>query len=506
MGRIGDLLRKSITGIAGGTVDIFGDASVIIKKATGILKRADDLSVGGLVEEVLQRVRRSPDLISPDTLLDTKLTRSILSAVIERVGSLPAIQAGVFSNDINAATLILIRDRAAELATFLVDLIEAAKCYALANALEGEVEDNDPHGRYNEYNEFDFTKPMNRHAAICQIQRLARSVIFILQKVAEPVKLQDINMTPETKLRSDYGTLSGGTITTKPAGGRSSGQDEMRKDEKWFFVNGIAGEQYWLRLACNKLKATFSRDITGIFNRGDGILWDIIECAGERSTYRPNEGPNVENIVKRQRILIQRTSSSLEAQKALKKELGEVLGMDDLPAHIVVIAHSQGCLLLRHVLEDLVRDATNDPKLGDTMSTRLCVFTFGNPSLHWKTDLIHPNQGPNEGQESKDPTFLSSHVYRTEHFANKGDIIAKLGVLSGNRPLESGYKKDEVFINNDKDWIGHLFGTQYSLDAGHYKDSNDQKSLLLTCKGGMSVEEANREFLSPVRQSFLRKD
>jgi len=540
-------VRWGTTTLAGGTIEILGDASIIIGKATDILRRANDASVGRLVGEILQRFGGSSNLINPDLLLDAvavlmnkilqaaqenagsvkvslekivdhfsdliilispdlllntakKLTKFILSAVIEKVGSLPALKDGIFSNEINAATLVLIRDQAAEFAKFLLDLLEAAKCYARADSKTGRADANEPHGRFNE---LDFEDPMNRHATISQIQRLAFSVISILRRATESLRLEDIDMTPETSLMSDYGIPSGSTITTKPANGYTQEEAPKVQDEKWLFVNGIAGEQYWLRLACNKLKAAFSRDVTGVFNRGDGILWDIIECAGERSTYT-SDSTEAKSIVSKQRTLIQRTTSSRNAQKALEKELEGALEMADQLPHtkIIVIAHSQGCLLLRHVLEDLVADAVDNPKRRDTMQHKLCVFTFGNPSLHWKAHLTHPVQGPSEGQT----TLLNSHVLRTEHFANKKDFVAKLGLLSDENFSERGYAEDEVFINGEREWIGHLFGTQYSLNPDHYRDPENQpngsRSYLLTCKNGVSMDDARSEFLRAPRPKF----
>jgi hypothetical protein len=43
---------------------------------------------------------------------------------------------------------------------------------------------------------------------------------------------------------------------------------------------------------------------------------------------------------------------------------------------VVMIAHSQGCLLLRLALESLAWERSRDTK------RHLYVFTFGNPSIH----------------------------------------------------------------------------------------------------------------------------
>ncbi|KAJ9657255.1 hypothetical protein H2201_008236 [Coniosporium apollinis] len=265
------------------------------------------------------------------------------------------------------------------------------------------------------------------------------------------------------------------------------------KTEKWFFVNGVATELYWLRLACKKLAKWSSREITGVYNRGDGILWDLIECAGERDATGIGHAAS-------QRELIERTESSMRAQKLLKKQLETALLAPTKDgkgfAHIVMIAHSQGCLVLRLALEELV--AEDCPGIRKSMLQRLCVFTFGNPSVDWKLDEPDSISPFNQDQGEKGVRHLSSHVLHTEHFANKLDFVAKLGVISEHKQESSGYEQNCVFVNKESDWIGHLFGTQYSLDKQHYKDEKavdsdpmtGDKSWLLNCGGGGLIADA----------------
>jgi hypothetical protein len=194
------------------------------------------------------------------------------------------------------------------------------------------------------------------------------------------------------------------------------------------------------------------------------------------------------------------------AQHALKRELEKAL-RDKKTAHTVMVAHSQGCLLLRLVLEELVNaDPAGKGTIRKAMLNRLCVFTFGNPSLDWKLEINSedPITVPGDDQNSKDPKHLSSHVLRTEHFANISDFVATLGVLSEKdleKRQESGYPSDCVFTNRENNWIGHLFGTQYSLDPSDYKDEKSQKqgqkSWLLACSGGVSMEKVKTSLSRP---------
>ncbi|KAJ9663963.1 hypothetical protein H2201_005445 [Coniosporium apollinis] len=479
LGSVVEGAKLGATAIPKRLVDWLGHENSIIDSATAIFKKANDEPVRKLVETVLQR---SPTLISPELLLETvkELTVAVLKAVITKVGQLQIIKDGISSNQLNKATLGIVQSNGADLARFFVDLVECAKCYASADSLDGAATQNHPH---RQDNEFDFAEAMNRHAAICQVQRLAKSIIFMLERITVRTTFDQIMMSEKTTLPSDILELRT-TIKVTPArqsAGPALPEDEPEEaqrlpNEKWLFVNGIAGERYWLHLACKKLAMSYVREIEGVFNRGDGILWDLIECAGERDAEGKGRAGS-------QKELIQRTKSSRIAQKTLKEQL--ITALEDLgPTHVVMIAHSQGCLLLSLALESLLNDlvGTGDVKIRKTMLSRLCVFTFGNPSVDWKLEMdeghsIEPLE--NSDQARKDLTYLSSHVLRTEHFANEKDFVARLGVLNEKKPPDSGY--DYIFINKGKDWIGHLFGTQYSLDPNDYTEANGQISWLLAC-------------------------
>ncbi|KAL4749307.1 hypothetical protein BDW72DRAFT_194936 [Aspergillus terricola var. indicus] len=464
----------------------------LINIATQIFQRADDQSVRGLLESVFERLNRSPNLIDRELFLETvkKLTYYVLGSVFGSEGIAKSIREAVTNNAINVITLMLVRDRAADLAEFILHLVEAAKCYYLA---DGTL-DVDEHVQYIEFNELDLSVAMNRHAFICQIQRLALSIIYILKNLFQEIQFRAINMSEHTFLQSDHIAAPSATYSTRKANRRDMTDEEKRcgkkeklgeainapipdADERWLFVNGIGGERFWLQLACDKLRAFFHRDVSGVFNRGDGLLWDIIECAGQRTSYVGTA--HTGEVVESQQTLLDQTQSSNEARQRLQNELsgmlkGKVAGEDP---YIIVIAHSQGCLLLRRALEELIDEASRDSQLKNTMKTRLCVFTFGSPSLHWK----HQRLPSDPAAEGGNPAYLSSYCLRTEHFANKHDFVAQLGVLSP----DNDYGADPVFKNEHRAWVGHFFGTQYSLNPEHYTNAHDNQSSLLRCRFGV---------------------
>jgi hypothetical protein len=204
--------------------------------------------------------------------------------------------------------------------------------------------------------------------------------------------------------------------------------------------------------------------ITGVFNRSDGVIWDLIECGGERRPQDTNK-KNIEDRTSKP-TLSSRTASSREAQGQLSQILREALSDSKTSKRdIIMIAHSQGCLLLRLALEQIHSDA--DAETRSVMLTHLRIFTFGNPAYDWD---VH------------------AYTASTEHFANELDYVAKLGVLRlySSDPNEAVNNelhycsrckagddkhllmpKQAIFVNNQHQ-TGHLFGSQYSLRAKDY--------------------------------------
>jgi hypothetical protein len=291
------------------------------------------------------------------------------------------------------------------------------------------------------------------HALISQTQRVLMSLTVLFTQ--KNVSIQTFTMN--TVLATDDQATTD-TVQTL----RVSSQDP----ETWLFVNGIAGEYFWTTLAIRKIAARFFTSaapansyIHGVFNRSDGILWDLVECAGERNTDRKRLGIN------------ESTASSATAQKLLRRQLELALREE---RDVVVIAHSQGCLILR-----LVLGALRDSSDAQALRERVRVYTFGNPAFDWDEHVC---------------------VKYTEHFANKADFVGKLGVLRdlgyGRRVTRQsdsrywcrdcvantpGHPKQLIFRNNERK--GHLFGSQYSLINADYEcifGAIGQDSELLT--------------------------
>ncbi|EXA32443.1 hypothetical protein FOVG_16364 [Fusarium oxysporum f. sp. pisi HDV247] len=483
VGGVAEGLRWAGTAASGTIFGLVSDSNENLAIAGGILCRAHDKAWNDFLSKVTRRFLEVVGQPEATTILDAasqvycKAGGATVKAVVFGVfkctlmalGQTDFAEAlhiwqGIFTNHANTQTMAFILDHKSDLALFLISLLEPAKLYVTALGSSSQ----NSHARYRQYNELDLTQAMNRHAVICQLQRLAASLSHIVLMGKEKESFEQLRMN--TKLRSDLDDngddLIPPTLTvTAPSGwwGRSTNHGE-----KWLFVNGIGGEYFWLQLYCEKLRDTYRRNIQGVFNRSDGLFWDLVECAGER------------DINDKQNPLIQRTQSSIAAQKILKRELSVALQDRGSDGFVVMIAYSQGCLLLRHVLQEFVKGGSYQA----AMANRLRVFTFGNPSIDWMGTDAQANNTP-----------LCEHVNYTEHFANERDFVAALGVLRTNQEealRRAGYKhnRSSVFINRGEDWVGHLFGTQYSLRMEDYEYGECSK--LLACAGGRAMGDKTR--------------
>lgn len=393
------------------------------------------------------------------------VSSTILGAMIGYFGPIYVIWNQILDNPANKELLNWIRGHWWVPAYFIIDVMEPMKRFVQAQSPNGTPIPGAE--RWNDYNELDLTREMNRHAVFSQIQRLFKSIIVVF-------KLNDKN---EHDFRMDTTLDSDTHETAWDLKALKRKDDPVQQPETWLFVNGIAGEFYWNRLAVQKVRDFFFQTptsdpiddtdprttrIRGIYNRSDGILWDLVECAGERQPETAS-------------ALVHRTESSKAAQRQLAHELRTALADSaTTKKDIIMIAHSQGCLLLRLALDETW--AAAKPELRAVMQTHLRVYTFGNPAYDWDCHAF---------------------AATTEHFANELDFVAVLGVLRlykrdgrGTAPgsdltfcskCRSGDEKHlemptQLIFTNNTNQKGHLFGSQYSLQEVDYDCINEQGS------------------------------
>ncbi|KAI9708273.1 MAG: hypothetical protein M1828_003091 [Chrysothrix sp. TS-e1954] len=134
--------------------------------------------------------------------------------------------------------------------------------------------------------------------------------------------------------------------------------------EKWIFINGISTSRNMMERSCSAISATFKRPVTGIHNRSWGLIGDLIECLIQRSFNYETEDVRV-------------------AYECLKSHLE-----DEGVRKIVVIAHSQGGILISLVLDRLYAS------MPAALLAKMEVYTFGSAAAHFRNPLLtHPTLG-----------------------------------------------------------------------------------------------------------------
>lgn len=186
--------------------------------------------------------------------------------------------------------------------------------------------------------------------------------------------------------------------------------------EAWFFVNGVATDRDILRVNGVYLSRLFHRPIELIYNPTHGIVPDLLECVTGR-TFDYASGTAA--------YALERVASAIE-NPSLDR--------------VILMGHSQGGIIVSNVVAGLTERFTGDASL----LGKLEVYTFASAC-----DFM-PVDGALDTPTRRVPYL--------EHFANTGDLVAKLGVLE--IPLDINgrvYRLEKA---------GHLLNAHYLPDIG----------------------------------------
>jgi len=155
----------------------------------------------------------------------------------------------------------------------------------------------------------------------------------------------------------------------------------IEKKEVWIEVNGICTDREFQETNGKHIAAIFQREIKLFWNPTQGLLFDLIEC------------------------MMGRTFNGLTlVAKKLGMILEEELKRNDIEK-VVLIAHSQGAIIASNAIAKLIHHKVKE-------IDKLEVYTFGSAADSFSETCEHGKKAP---------------YY--EHFANTGDLVAKIGVL-----------------------------------------------------------------------------
>lgn len=237
--------------------------------------------------------------------------------------------------------------------------------------------------------------------------------------------------------------------------------------EAWFFVNGVATNEKVAKWNGKRLRDLFNRPITVLFNPTNGLGMDLVECIFDRTL-----------------------EWTTEPAKYVRKSLAKALKERE---KVVVIAHSQGGIIVAAALEKLA-------KKYQKYLRKLEIYTFACPADEMAT------------MAKCVENFCTTTKPYLEHFVNGQDLVAKLGVLRAKKCWESRSwsnrflncavpkllvdSQERKFFGIDiegdiyvKDRKGHLLNAHYLLDFEEepYKNCRDyskQAKLYRYLNGG----------------------
>ncbi|WP_146155041.1 esterase/lipase family protein [Photobacterium lipolyticum] len=225
-------------------------------------------------------------------------------------------------------------------------------------------------------------------------------------------------------------------------------------NETWFFLNGIGTNEDMAKVNARMLSDIFKRPITLLHNPGNGFMADLIEVMkGRAFNLNTAIAESARDHIWSELKIVK------EKMRAADKEM-------EKSYKVVVIAHSQGGLIISNVVRMLLQDHGGNPLLN-----QLEVYTFA--SAHDQ----YPSSCCTDAQQHQVPF--------TEHFANKEDYVSQVGVLKAGSKKTVG----NIYIKNG---AGHLLNFHYLRDFVHGRYEGKESSRLFSLLGGCRLADAEK--------------
>ncbi|KAH0542853.1 hypothetical protein FGG08_002808 [Glutinoglossum americanum] len=235
---------------------------------------------------------------------------------------------------------------------------------------------------------------------------------------------------------------------------------EQFGDERWLFINGIASRHvssnalcelllrdtsnHWLQSNVDRVSSTFGRPVLGIHNRSYGLIYDLLES------------------------LMQRCFSITTEDSRIIYDHLKAFTLDPSVKKVIVLAHSQGGLILSMVLDRMYADLPCDQMSKLVAAPQSPpwnkeIYTFGSAASHFNNPLntIRPRGASysrlnGNANNTEDSERKVSHI---EHYCNDNDLVGRWGVLYNVKSLPDNRYCGLIFTRCYA--TGHLFNQHY---------------------------------------------
>lgn len=157
----------------------------------------------------------------------------------------------------------------------------------------------------------------------------------------------------------------------------------------------------------------------------------------------------------------------------------------------MLIVHSQGGIVASSIIDWLYGE------LSESQMQKLEIYTFGNAARQFRNPPLHePQDNQPVGNRPRRQIQGERAIRHIEHYANKRDFVANIGVLQFAAPA-GAYSNASVFSGTVfvREGSGHLFNMHY-LDPMFGEDSAFMEGMVYVRPGdgpGKTVSMRIRE-------------
>lgn len=256
-------------------------------------------------------------------------------------------------------------------------------------------------------------------------------------------------------------------------------------EEAWFYVNGIMTNDSVAQLNAAYLASLFHRPLTLIQNSTDSLMIDLFECLVGRDWEFEQyfDGWDM-------------TEPAIKAFAAIYEAL-----MDPQKKRVVVIAHSQGTIIMAYVLR-LLKGQWPETDGIHGKKSRIVAVEPESPYTPAKPVFVYPNQAPLNPSDFSDIIRMSlkerakllskleiycfancaremTYLYRhpgipwIESIGNEHDLVARLGMLAP-RPEKWNIRIEGPRYRHDNTW-GHLLNAHYLYDIDQFEQGSSRR-------------------------------